>query len=120
MGNQENSCSERQHYKNIKELIAEANRIGKKLLADDGYKYGVAQKLLNMYAKYMWCLGYIGEPPHCPVDRFVLGEIAMSSLRWTRMTEKEYKDVIEKIRGLAPSIARWELAVYKRKRSLSG
>ena len=69
-----NGCSEEQHYKNIESLIAKANVLGSVLLGPDGYKYGVAQKLLNLAVKYMWCLEHINEPPHCPIDRIIINK----------------------------------------------
>lgn len=30
--------------------------------------YGVSQKVLNLYLKYLWCLDLIPIPPHFPVD----------------------------------------------------
>ena len=70
-----NGCNEDQHYKNIDLLIEKANKYGSEILGPDMYKYGVAQKFLNLAVKYMWCLGHIQEPPHCPVDRIVINKI---------------------------------------------
>lgn len=42
------------------------------VLADGRMKIGHAQKALNLYLKYMWCAGWVREPPHCPFDRIVL------------------------------------------------
>jgi hypothetical protein len=55
--------TEEQHYKHIDDLVAYANSVGEKVLGQLGYKYGVAQKLLNLILKYHWCLGVINEPP---------------------------------------------------------
>ena len=33
--------------------------------------FGIAQKLLNLYLKYQWCLRWIEMPPHFPVDRLI-------------------------------------------------
>ena len=41
-------CPEEQHFKNIAELVQFANQNGGKVLGEAGYKYGVAQKLLNL------------------------------------------------------------------------
>ena len=36
-------------------------------------KFGRAQKLLNMYLKYMWCANKIPKiPPHCPFDDIII------------------------------------------------
>jgi hypothetical protein len=64
--------TETKHYLNIENLIRFANNNNFGVLSETGYKYGVAQKLLNLALKYYWCLGLIKEPPHCPVDRIII------------------------------------------------
>lgn len=114
-------CSEEQHYKNIDEIIAYANRINFGILGKSGYKYGVAQKLLNLALKYYWCMGLIKEPPHCPIDRIVISKTKYNGkINWTQITERlEYQKIIEDIKILAAknrlSIARWELTVFNRR-----
>ena len=78
--------------------------------------FGVAQKLLNLYLKYEWCLGKIDEPPHCPVDSVILQELGMNELKWSQMDRGQYEDVIEVIKKKANSvsIAVWELAIWKK------
>jgi hypothetical protein len=47
-------------------------------------RIGLAQKALNLYLKYLWCLGEIHEPPHCPLDSIVLGQVpGCKDVRWT-------------------------------------
>ena len=112
---------EPQHCKNIKDLIDFANKIEAGLLGENGYKYGVAQKVLNLSLKYYWCLGQIQEPPHCPVDKIVIDKtIYRGKINWTQMlAEEEYLKVISAIRSLAEqqrfSIAQWELNNYERR-----
>jgi len=116
-----NGCDEEQHYTNIESLITKANTLGNGILGSDGYKYGVAQKLLNLAVKYMWCLGHIKEPPHCPVDRIVINKTKYKDkVNWTEIKErKPYEDVIKEInviasaKSLAP--AQWELLNYARR-----
>lgn len=114
--------TETQHYKNIENLIIFANSINKGVLKEAGYKYGVAQKLLNLILKYHWCLGLIVEPPHCPVDRIVIDEtIYKGKINWTRITRKsEYQEVIDDVKRLAKkrglSVSMWELSIYNRRR----
>ena len=57
-------CSEADHVANIQSLVNFGTKAGGKLLGPDGYKFGVAQKLLNLLLKYLWCLGHLAEPPH--------------------------------------------------------
>src|SRR5262245_42509512 len=63
----ENPCTERQHYQNIALLVEFGTQVIPDVLRNGNYRYGVAQKLLNLALKYYWCLGYIPTPPHCPV-----------------------------------------------------
>ena len=44
---------EEQHYKHIDDLIASANSAGRQVLGHLGYKYGVAQKLLNLFLRQL-------------------------------------------------------------------
>jgi hypothetical protein len=114
-------CTEEQHYKNIDSLIGKANVLGSSILGPDGYKYGVAQKLLNLAVKYMWCLGHIKEPPHCPIDRIIINKTKFKDkINWTEIkARKPYEDVIEEIKelGRAKNLtpAQWELHHYSRR-----
>src|SRR5258708_2282801 len=115
-----NRVEEEQHYKHIDDLIVHANRVGSQVLGEFGYKYGVAQKLLNLFLKYLWCLGAIAEPPHCPVDRIIIAKTRYKERNWTKIVRRqEYQEIIEDISRLAniegTSIARWELSTYGRR-----
>jgi hypothetical protein len=116
-----NGCSEEQHYKNIELLIAKAGTLGTGILGADGYKYGVAQKLLNLAVKYLWCLGHIEEPPHCPIDRIVINKTKFKDkVNWTKITKrKQYEGVINEIKELSSAKhltpAQWELHNYARR-----
>jgi hypothetical protein len=114
-------CTEEQHYENIKRLIDHANNVDPGILNDSGYKYGVAQKLLNLALKYYWCLGIVSAPPHCPVDRIIISKTKYSGkINWTQITNRlDYQKVIEEIKVLAKarqlSIPEWELAIFNRR-----
>lgn len=109
------------HCENIRGLIEYANGVCTGVLGEDGYKYGVAQKLLNLALKYYWCLGLINEPPHCPVDRIVIDKTYLrGKMNWTEiLTERQYLDIIRAIKTEAEkqncSIAQWELSSYERR-----
>jgi hypothetical protein len=111
---------EEQHYEQIDDLIACANNAGKQVLGDRGYKYGIAQKLLNLFLKYHWCLGTVAEPPHCPVDRIVIENTTYKGkVNWTDLVGRsQYQMIIEDIRRQAKpqSIATWELSIFNRRR----
>lgn len=112
---------EQKHCENIRDLINYANKIDPDLLGEKGYKYGVAQKVLNLALKYYWCLGQIKEPPHCPIDKIVIDKTPFKgNINWTQiLTERKYLQVITAIRSLAEqenrSIAQWELHNYERR-----
>jgi hypothetical protein len=115
------SCTEDQHYKNIQSLIDYVNNINLGILREAGYRYGIAQKLLNLALKYYWCLDLISDPPHCPVDRIVISKTKYSgSINWTQINEKnQYQKIIDEIRILANreqlSIPMWELTIFNRR-----
>lgn len=115
------SCNEEQHYKNIDDLIIYANRINPGILSDLGYKYGVAQKLLNLALKYYWCTELIKEPPHCPIDRIIINKTKYNGkINWTQISERsQYEKIIKEIKALADkknlSIPMWELKSFRRR-----
>jgi hypothetical protein len=110
--------TEEQHYGAIDGVVAFANDVGEAVLGPAGYKYGVAQKLLNLILKYYWCLGEVAEPPHCPVDRIVISMTRHRGKNWTQITQRaDYQMIIEDIKRLAgsQSIAMWELCTFRRR-----
>jgi hypothetical protein len=115
------SCYEEDHYKNISALIAYADEVDPGILGKAGYKYGVAQKLLNLALKYYWCLGLISEPPHFPIDRIIIEKTRYrGKVNWTQITERsQYEEIIREIKQLASikglSITEWELACFGRR-----
>jgi hypothetical protein len=113
-----NGCSEAEHYSNINRLEKSGSRYGVHLLTN-GYPFGIAQKLLNVYLKYQWCSGWIPEPPHCPIDRTILAKLQLESrLIWTTMRESDYRVAINELKSVAShdrlSPARWELNEFRR------
>lgn len=116
-----NPCTESAHIVNITKLTVFGTDKGVGLLGLNGYKFGVAQKLLNLLLKYLWCLGHVPEPPHCPVDRIILGRTFLKGkVNWTQLlSADEYKKAIEAIRKVSSrehlSIAQWELREFERR-----
>jgi len=114
-------CRESDHVANIQSLVNFGTTEGGRLLGPDGYRFGVAQKLLNLLLKYLWCLGHVAEPPHCPVDRLVLAKTTLRDrLNWTEIkTAAEYNEAISAIRVVAKaaglSLSEWELQFYSRR-----
>lgn len=102
------------HLKNILELKEYTSRFG-----FVNFRFGHAQKVLNLSLKYLWCLGLVQEPPHFPVDRLIQQKMKIkNSSNWTKdMEESHYNTVIEEAKALAKrencgSIAVLELMFY--------
>lgn len=112
-------CTEEEHLKNIELLVAVGNQNGAAILLSDGYKYGVAQKLVNLFLKYLWCMGSIVEPPHCPVDRIILAKTTLRDrFNWTQIVcRAQYMTAIDAMRQEAQahnqSLSVWELLNYE-------
>ena len=61
---------------------------GEGILRQPGYKIGVAQRLLNLQLKYLWCIGIAGEPPNCPVDRVMINKTYLKNqVAWTKIED---------------------------------
>ena len=108
--------SEEDHIKNIEEFKKELSEDFPKVLTKKRMCFGTAQKAVNLYLKFLWCLGDIEEPPHCPIDGIVLTEIG-SNVKWTKLDNvEEYRKIIDSIRDKAKkqgqSIAEWELNLW--------
>jgi len=115
-----NGQTEAEHVANVVELRDIASSYRDQELLAKPYNIGVAQKLLNLQLKYLWCANLVEIPPHCPVDRIILGYTRLKNqVNWTTMTcVSEYEEVVEAIRATAGDtpIAIWELATYDRRR----
>ena len=105
-------------------------------LRGDRMRFGRAQKLLNMYLKYMWCANEDGvSPPHCPFDgiiiRRLISEQAFNGGIEHLQKQGEHKNIrhwiksdnpddyciwlsaAEKVRGNDyRSLSEWELVAY--------
>ena len=96
--------------------------------------FGIAQKMLNLYLKYMWSLGHIQSPPHFPVDRIIqellnkelkaLGIKVQELKAWTQFTDEHHyvkvmnsaRELISKKESFANhSLAELELSLFQRR-----
>lgn len=108
-----NPVSEETHIQNIWGICC-ADDVGLNI------NFGVAQKLLNLYLKYLWTLGITEiAPPHFPVDRMIQEALKYKALfNWTQLTDVNvYKAFIEfakaeMIKRNLNSLAEMELIVY--------
>ncbi|MEM8739596.1 MAG: hypothetical protein AAGG38_14130 [Planctomycetota bacterium] len=116
-----NTVSDAEHCGVISRVVEECSKSDEShVLGPDGYRIGIAQKLVNLQLKYLWCLGSIPEPPHCPVDRLILEKTRLrGTIAWTQICSIEvYKQAISALRECADaakmSLANWELNTYDR------
>ncbi len=110
--------SNQRHVANIEHLAIELSKKHANLLTNGRFRIGQSQKALNLYLKYLWCLGEIATPPHCPIDAIVLSHIPeFKEERWTQLDCIErYQRIIEAARRESNGIplAVWELELYNR------
>lgn len=114
-----NNVSEKDHIANIKQITQEITNRYSKILKDNKFRIGTAQKLLNLYLKYLWVLDEIPEPPHCPFDRKIIEKLGLD-INWTKLDSiDDYRKMIERARNIARdnnlSIAGWELKAWSEK-----
>lgn len=111
------SVSHRKHCANIKKLADKLSVSHNKVLNGGRFRIGSAQKVLNLYLKFLWCLGQIPRPPHCPFDAVVLSRIPASrTVKWTRLDNMlDYQQIVANARLEAEkaSLADWELGLYE-------
>jgi len=112
------NVSEAAHIKNIEHLSLTITQNHSKKLKNGRLRIGTAQKLLNVYIKFLWCLDKAMEPKHCPIDGIVLKEIK-DNQKWTDLKSiVEYKKIISKIRNHInnnETIAKWEWKLWNKK-----
>lgn len=115
--NKKVSVSEEKHINNIARLTKEISETKSEILNDNEFKIGRSQKLLNLYLKYLWTLGWIvAEPPHCPFDSKIIGKLNLA-ISWTKLNNtQEYKYLVDHAKKAAghSSLANWELRQWNK------
>jgi hypothetical protein len=110
--------SEPEHMDNLAEFQRRVSAGCERFLEGRELRIGVAQKALNLYLKYLWCMGEIPPPPHCPFDHRLISLLGrVSSINWTEMTERKlYEELVKEAKGKAggKSLAVWELVEWAR------
>lgn len=99
--------NDEKHIANIHKVISKSKEFSN-ILNNGEFSFGVAQKMLNLYLKYYWCLGNLScTPPHFPIDRQIQIELKIGNIiSWTtELNEIEYMRII--------NFARAKLAEYK-------
>lgn len=121
----ESQVSNEEHQANIfklsEDLTLEFGGTG--LLRENRFRIGTAQKLLNLYLKYMWCLERVATPPHCPFDSQIIARLHLTErrkqeLQWTKVDSlSDYQSLVDAANMLIEgthyaSLAEWELDVW--------
>jgi len=82
------------------------------------FRIGSAQKALNLFLKYLWCLGEVREPPHCPFDRRIIERLPKGvQCNWTQCNDIEHYNrwvaaAREEAKKGSVSLAQWELCTF--------
>lgn len=115
----ENIVTDEMHIENIKKLSDFTSEF-QSILQNGKLNFGVSQKMLNLYLKYLWCHNKITEPPHFPVDRRIQENIGFRPIvSWTRFEDSiDYMRIIDFVReknNEFPTIAEFELKYFERR-----
>lgn len=85
------------------------------ILKNKKLTFGVCQKIINLYLKYLWSAGYISfTPPLFPLDRLIQERTIKKVLtNWTTFNQgiKKYSEIMNEIHK-DKNKAEWELIEY--------
>lgn len=116
--------SEEAHIQNILGLSAGLTAAHANVLQGRRFRIGTAQKALNLYLKYLWCLEKIPTPPHCPFDFQIIAKLpAYSGPSWTALdSENDYRTLVAAAKAKAQGIllAVWEVQTYNNAQPFAG
>lgn len=110
------------HIENIRNLKQIIEKQWGYILVNGQITFGTCQKLFNLFLKYIWAVGIIEKPPHCPFDSIIISKLPkIKDLKYscfTKATENDYKNYIKGAKEVANknglSIAEWELILFNR------
>ena len=68
----EGSVDDESHVCAIGRLANKMTTEHKSALRGHHFRFGTAQKAMNLYLKHAWLHEWIGTPPHCPFDNVIL------------------------------------------------
>ncbi|WP_394202141.1 hypothetical protein [Shewanella waksmanii] len=108
--------SEADHIAVISHLANQISQSHQAWLHQGRFRFGVAQKLINLYLKYLWCAELIAEPPHCPIDG-IIRDLANLDYYWiSNDSAQDYINAISQLKIIAApnSLALWELQEFRR------
>lgn len=111
------TVTEEQHISNINVLTIGLTERCRDSLHENRLAFGVAQKALNSYLKYLWCVDKIATPPHCPFDAIIIGKLQLPpdcERQWTHGEEADYRIWVQaaKLKANPRPLSEWELTVW--------
>jgi predicted house-cleaning noncanonical NTP pyrophosphatase (MazG superfamily) len=80
--------TDEEHEKNISRLADTLSFSQHAVLREERFRIGSAQKALNLFLKYLWCLEEILPPPHCPFDAGIIRQLELPPAvprNWTEL-----------------------------------
>ncbi len=109
------AVSDEQHLAAIRRISDSISLRFSRYLVCGRFRFGTSQKAFNLYLKFLWRLGLIPTPPHCPVDSIVLAKGGIDAA-WTKSdSEPDYVFWIKKLRWEARplSLSDWEYKIWQ-------
>jgi hypothetical protein len=100
---QESKIDNKKHTMNIEVLADYLTAKNREILQKRRFRLGIAQKLLNLFLKYLWVLKIMEKwktniPPHCPFDSKIVTRLSEQYCRlrnWTEMDDrKDYEKYV--------------------------
>lgn len=115
-GKYTNQVSDSAHVANIEEFANQLS-VEHASVLNGRFRIGAAQKALNLYLKYLWCIGEISEPPHCPFDLKIIQQLPVEfhGIKWTQLDDIGlYRKLVAaaKVCSSPASLAEWELTIW--------
>ena len=116
---QSGDLTETQHIEAIRNLAAEASTNHGETLHQRRFRFGVAQKLVNLYLKYLWAAGIVKDVHHCPLDGIISNREKLAYEWTTGESEVEYLQAIFKLQSRVgeESLQSWETRTFQEARS---
>jgi len=107
---------------NLSDLISDKYS---NILFNSRFRIGISQKIINLFLKYVWAIGKIKMPFHCPIDNIVKNKIErrindLDLKDWTELDDiTDYLEYIQFIKIISQedklTIAEWEINNWKRR-----
>lgn len=120
-----NDLTEKNHYDKIEIMSKIISDKHGHILFNGRLRIGVSQKIINLFLKYMWTIGKIRMPYHCPFDNIIKTRLLAENHNfvlqdWTVLDSiEEYKKYVSlakiKANNKRLTIAEWELLNWNRR-----